>query len=48
MIDTFAPLRLGAEVAQIEDDQYAWSWSRLDTARGSGRASPEPSTQPLR
>ncbi len=48
MIDTFAPLRLGAEVGRIEDDQYAWSWSRLDPARGSGPESPEPTTQTLR
>ena len=33
MIDTFAPLMLGADVAGVEDPDYAWSW-----ARGAGKA----------
>jgi homogentisate 1,2-dioxygenase len=37
MVDTFQPLRLGTAAAEIEDDQYAWSWSRLDAA-ASNRA----------
>jgi homogentisate 1,2-dioxygenase len=37
MVDTFQPLRLGARAADIEDEQYPWSWSRLDPAGAAYR-----------
>jgi len=38
MIDTFAPVRLGAGALASEDAEYAWSWQRgLEAGRGSTR-----------
>jgi homogentisate 1,2-dioxygenase len=28
MVDTFRPLALGEGGAAVEDESYAWSWSR--------------------
>jgi homogentisate 1,2-dioxygenase len=34
MIDTFAPLGIGAAGREIEDPEYAWTWSRGDEKAG--------------
>ncbi len=34
MVDTFAPLSLGAAAARCEDTEYAWTWARGAARRG--------------
>ena len=39
LIDTFSPVQLGSNALAIEDEEYPWSWARLDAMRTTAGAS---------